>query len=158
PAPEERETYYRDQCLQCHQTRGCTETPARRHAKTPADDCTVCHMPQDATDINHVALTDHRIPRRPDTRHGTSAEPDPLMAARLLLPFGHDGVDAGDPELVRDLAIAAVGRARSQAVAVRVRVGQDFAQSLTEAVEAHPDDLDARESLAVCLAWQGQLG
>jgi tetratricopeptide (TPR) repeat protein len=37
-------------------------------------------------------------------------------------------------------------------------VGRDFAQALTEAVEAHPEDLDARESLAVCLAWRGQLG
>jgi Tfp pilus assembly protein PilF len=157
PAPEEKETYYRDQCLQCHQSRGCTEPLARRHAKTPADDCTVCHMPQDATDISHVALTDHRIPRRPDPRHAAPAEPDPLVAAQLLLPFGHDRVDSSDPELLRDLAVAAVGRARSQTVAVRARVGQDFGRALEEAVQAHPDDLSARESLAVCLAWQGQL-
>src|SRR5206468_2339265 len=92
-APGERARYYRGQCLQCHATRGCTETLERRHAKTPGDDCTVCHMPAGSTDISHVALTDHRIPRRPDPRHGHVAEPDPLLAARLLLPFGHDKVD-----------------------------------------------------------------
>jgi predicted CXXCH cytochrome family protein len=157
PDPKERETYYRDQCLQCHHTESCTETLARRHSRTKTDDCTVCHMPQQATDISHVALTDHRIRRRPDPHQGPPPEPDPLLAILSLLPFDHDRVDGSDRELLRDLAIASIVRARSQAVAVRMRVSRDFTPLLAEAVRAYPDDLSARESLAVSLAWQGQL-
>lgn len=158
PTAKEKETYYRDRCLKCHETESCTETLARRHARTKADNCTVCHMPQQDTDISHVALTDHRIRRRPDPHQGPPTEPDPLLAIRSLLPFDHDRVDVSDRELMRDLAIASVVRARSQTADVRMRVGHDFTPVLAEALRTHPDDLSARESLAVSLAWQGQLG
>jgi predicted CXXCH cytochrome family protein len=158
PAPEGKGAYYRARCLQCHKTQDCTEAPERRQA-VKGDDCTACHMPREGTDISHVALTDHRIPRRPEPLHGSPAEADPLPAWRLL-PFGQDRVDTSDPEMVRDWAVAVVSRAKSrlQGDEVQPQVGQDLEPLLAGAVEAHPDDLSARESLAICLAWQGQAG
>lgn len=158
PAPDRKDAYYRDQCLQCHRPESCTETLERRHAKSRDDYCTACHMPSQATEIDHMALTDHRIRRNPDPHKGPPVEPEALVAIKSLLPFGHDQVDTNDRELLRDLAIASVSRARSETMVVRRDVSNDFLSILSEAVRAHPDDLSARESLAVCLAWQGQFG
>ncbi len=158
PAREKKDAYYRDQCLKCHQPQSCTEPLERRRAKTPEDSCTVCHMPQQVTNIQHLPLTDHRIRRNPDRLQGPPVEPDPLTAIRSLRPFGQKEVDRNDRELLRDLAVASVGRARSQTPQVRKEVSGDFLQVLKEAVQAHPEDLAAQESLAVCLAWQGELG
>jgi anaphase-promoting complex subunit 3 len=41
---------------------------------------------------------------------------------------------------------------------VRAQMGHDVGPALAKAVQAHPEDLSARESLAVCLAWQGLPG
>jgi len=57
--------HYRNRCLTCHDTRGCTLPAPERAAK--ADSCVVCHMPaRDSSNISHAAVTDHRIMRRPD--------------------------------------------------------------------------------------------
>lgn len=151
PRPEEREGYFRDRCLTCHQSRGCTEPPARRREVTPGDACTTCHMPRGETNIGHVSLTDHRVPRRPDPK---VAAAEPPSAGRLV-PFGHDRVDPGDAELARDLAVGLVARARTRP-ALRAEVSRTFLPALDRAVRSHPDDLAARESLGVALAWQGR--
>ena len=57
PEPGERAAYYRDRCLTCHSALG-------DHAR--ASDCIACHMPLRRTeDVVHVAMTDHKIVRRP---------------------------------------------------------------------------------------------
>jgi hypothetical protein len=152
PKPEERESYFRDRCLACHQTKGCTEPLAKRREVSRSDDCTICHMPRGETNIGHVSLTDHRVPRRPDPK-GAVAEP-PASPGRLV-PFGRGGIDPDDPELVRDLAVGLTARARTQP-ALRAEVSRTFLPALERAVRSHPDDLAARESLGVALAWQGR--
>jgi hypothetical protein len=150
PHPQDREGYFRGRCLECHQTKGCTEPLARRREVTRGDDCTVCHMPRGETNIGHVSLTDHRVPRRPEP--GGVAEP-PLPGR--LVPFGRDRVDPDDAELLRDLAVGLIARARTRP-AFRAEASRAFLPVLEGAVRSHPDDLAAREGLAAALAWQGR--
>ncbi|MFO0808643.1 MAG: multiheme c-type cytochrome [Gemmataceae bacterium] len=156
PDPAEREGFYRDRCLACHETRGCTEPIARRRERTRGDDCTVCHMPQRPTTTGHVALTDHRVPRRPEPGD-PKADPPPLASARLLVPFGRAALDPDDAEMARDLAVSLVATARMQPDAFRAQVSRTFLPVLSAAVRAHADDLPAREGLSMALAWQGDL-
>ena len=58
-------SFYRSRCFTCHTGRDCTESATARAAN--ADNCIACHMPKrDVEKISHSALTNHRIPRRPD--------------------------------------------------------------------------------------------
>jgi tetratricopeptide (TPR) repeat protein len=156
PAPAAKVAYYRDRCLVCHQNAGCKEPRAVRLTKSPADDCTLCHMPRDATNITHVALTDHRILRRPAPR-GAPPELPPVEVALRAVPFGKTKVDWDDRELARDLAVGLVTRARVRSEPFRQATSAAFLSLLQKAVQAHPEDLPAGECLVVALAWQGKL-
>jgi predicted CXXCH cytochrome family protein len=62
PAPEERTAFYRAKCLACHGA-----AFGQKHHPNQAD-CTTCHMPANpSSDVAHTEVTDHRIPRRPET-------------------------------------------------------------------------------------------
>lgn len=64
PEPSERVSYYQRRCLECHAEQGCSLPRARRLARSPEDDCTLCHMPQSpSSDVAHAAVTMHTIPR-----------------------------------------------------------------------------------------------
>lgn len=58
---EERTDYYRQACLECHQTQACRVDPAERERRSPINDCVHCHMPRSETDVPHVAFTHHGI-------------------------------------------------------------------------------------------------
>ncbi len=59
PGPAARPAYYRERCRNCH-----TLVEAVGHDETA--DCVSCHMPLRRTeDVVHVAMTDHKIVRRP---------------------------------------------------------------------------------------------
>jgi len=63
PRPEERASFYRSKCLACHADAAFAAT---HHPENP--DCTACHMPRGgAENIPHVAWTDHRIRKAPET-------------------------------------------------------------------------------------------
>lgn len=63
PPLEERTAFYRRKCLACH---GDADFAASHHPESP--DCTSCHMPRNgAENIPHVAWTDHRIRKTPET-------------------------------------------------------------------------------------------
>jgi predicted CXXCH cytochrome family protein len=63
PAPQERAAFYRSKCLTCHSD---TAFAPLHHPENP--DCTSCHMPRSgAENIPHVAWTDHRIRKIPDS-------------------------------------------------------------------------------------------
>jgi hypothetical protein len=51
---------YRQACIECHQTNGCSVREDDR-IRTQHDDCSVCHMPIRPTNVTHAALHDHRI-------------------------------------------------------------------------------------------------
>ncbi len=61
PSADERVAFYREKCLACHAGLG-----TKHHANQP--DCTSCHMPANlSSDVAHTEVTDHRIPRRPNS-------------------------------------------------------------------------------------------
>jgi tetratricopeptide (TPR) repeat protein len=58
--PRDSVAYYRERCLNCHQSAFPSDHPSR------ASNCLPCHMPErEAQDGGHTAFTDHRIERRP---------------------------------------------------------------------------------------------
>jgi predicted CXXCH cytochrome family protein len=101
PARSEAAAYYRSKCLTCHTDRSCGAPQAERRARA-ADDCTSCHMPKrEVTLVTHAALTNHRIPARPDrqTLRESAAtgdliqvnappDPRPIPALTLLRAYG----------------------------------------------------------------------
>ena len=103
PPPAEATAWFRERCLSCHATKGCTESQAVRvRAK---DNCVGCHMLKStASDAQHVVLTDHSIPRRPSRK---PAGPTAVSDAALV-PF--DGVRPSLRDQALAYAMAAVGR------------------------------------------------
>lgn len=90
PVPEKKIAFYRQKCLQCHNTAGFAE----RHHPENAD-CTACHMARPpSNDIAHEQVTDHWIKKR------ISKERVPLASSGELQPVG--GMIADD----RDLGLA----------------------------------------------------
>ncbi len=61
PQAQERVEYYRAACLECHAAEKCKVDAQRRQRESPDNDCVHCHMPRTATDVPHVAFTEHRI-------------------------------------------------------------------------------------------------
>jgi hypothetical protein len=67
PNAAEVPSYFRAKCLTCHTEQSCRLSLAARQQGTPSDDCAGCHMPKrDIAVISHSALTNHRIPARPN--------------------------------------------------------------------------------------------
>ncbi|HSQ54300.1 MAG TPA: tetratricopeptide repeat protein [Gemmata sp.] len=103
PAETETAAYFREKCLSCHKDRGCSLAGPQRQDKK--DSCIACHMPtRGSSNVVHVAITDHRIMRRPDegTPQGKMLSPGemPLVAYHA----GPHAPEAAERE--RDLAIA----------------------------------------------------
>ena len=84
PSPEEAPAYFRGKCLGCHTNQSCKLPLEARIQKTPANNCTGCHMPKrDIQVISHSSATNHRIVETPDEaypdvtfRQTTPALPD----------------------------------------------------------------------------------
>lgn len=92
PGPEQRVAFYRSKCLACHAQ---PEFAASHHPENP--DCTSCHMRRTgAENIPHVAWTDHRILRLPET---TAVAHDSTIAGELSPIFSPGATK-------RDLAMA----------------------------------------------------
>ncbi|MGB6192050.1 MAG: cytochrome c3 family protein [Terracidiphilus sp.] len=90
PAPEERVAFYRQKCLQCHNT---SRFAASHHPEN--QDCTSCHMARPpSNDIAHEQVTDHWIRKR------ISEDRLPVVNTGELVPVG--GMPASD----RDLGLA----------------------------------------------------
>jgi tetratricopeptide (TPR) repeat protein len=122
---------YRERCLLCHGTKGCTETVAARSAN--GNDCTACHMPKrDSRAVEHIAFTDHGIVRR------KPAPVAPLGERRLIsfwrnvddrdLALGYAVVAAGEPAVRRQaLQLLEAAAARDSAdVAVLAQLAQFY--------------------------------
>lgn len=81
PPPSEKVAYYRAACLKCHNDGDCGASPDERLRKN-GNQCSGCHMPQSPTDVQHVALTHHRI-----GIHRQSGDPQPDNRVRELVPI-----------------------------------------------------------------------
>ncbi len=113
PGPAERVGFFRERCVRCHEgagKKGCSEPAAERSRKAPGDSCIDCHMPpREAKGISHVALSDHRVPRRPGDP--SRRVPGPPAKDQLESYFA-DVFAAGDASLRRDLAVALANETR----------------------------------------------
>ncbi|MGA8740466.1 MAG: tetratricopeptide repeat protein [Terracidiphilus sp.] len=86
PTPEEKVTFYREKCLQCHNTAGFAE----RHHPENAD-CTACHMARPpSNDIAHEQVTDHWIKRRVSNQRLPQATGGELEAIGGMLADDRD--------------------------------------------------------------------
>jgi tetratricopeptide (TPR) repeat protein len=142
--PEERVSFYRGKCLECH-----AGLSTKHHANQP--DCTSCHMPANAsTDVAHTAVTDHRILRRPDIGPALiNAQATPPSLPRLAaFP---DSPDAGHD--TRDVALAWASMAEKGNDAVQ----KQAEQLLRKAVLESPKDAALLSSLAYVEQRRGAL-
>jgi hypothetical protein len=144
PAPEKRLAFYRSRCLNCHQEKDCSAAPDLRQAQN--DSCIACHMPRaDSSNVAHTAVTDHRIPRLPDTPR------EPIALAHQLLPdvplmHFHDALrDPLDSEILRDLGLAMMQWVDpNKGPVANVKMSRAALPLLSDAVKKHPDDWPAR--------------
>ncbi|MBD3672285.1 MAG: hypothetical protein HUJ26_02050 [Planctomycetaceae bacterium] len=83
PAEEERQTYFRNTCLKCHEVQSCGLSVAERLQNHPQDNCITCHMPTTDTDIPHFAFTHHRIAVHLESPE-TSSKSAPASLGKLV--------------------------------------------------------------------------
>jgi tetratricopeptide (TPR) repeat protein len=63
--------------MNCHADHGCSLEQTERLRRSPADDCSSCHMPRGKTDVPHVAFTHHRVGKHAEPpHHEPSGVPD----------------------------------------------------------------------------------
>ncbi len=154
PPEEKKVDFYRGRCLSCHKDRGCSlPEPARREKK---DSCVACHMTKSGSNINHTAISDHRILRQPD--RARRADDWPVPGQMPLVHFHRHLVAGKDLEGERDRAIALVGLATSYPVR---EVGRSLTRlalpGLESALSRDDADLPAREAKGNALWEQGRL-
>jgi predicted CXXCH cytochrome family protein len=152
PEPSEQVAYYRQRCLQCHADQGCSLATAVRLQRSRDDDCVSCHMPSArSSDVIHVAITDHRIPR-------LAAQPDRAPAADSQPSGGQGHVVLFHRDLMNEQERAEAQRD----VGVGLAMCDDWPPSaaaalplLEAALLGRPDDVAAWESKGIVL---GRLG
>jgi tetratricopeptide (TPR) repeat protein len=135
PSAAERVSFYREKCLACH-----AGLSTKHHANQP--DCTSCHMPANlSSDVAHTEVTDHRIPRRPNSGPALAdAVTQPSPSLPRLVPFP-DSPEAESDN--RDMALAWASMAENGDAAV-VKQAE---QLLRKAVLESPKDAALLSSL-----------
>jgi len=149
---EERASFYRVKCLQCHDAEQAQRTgmagtggqkgfAATHHPEN--QDCASCHMPRaTAQDIAHEQVTDHRIPRVPGRRETSPG----TTVAEMLMPVG-SAVGVAGVSSNRDLGLAyALAAARGD------RAASERAEQLLTEAELLPEsaeDWELHEQLGV---------
>jgi predicted CXXCH cytochrome family protein len=159
PAPRERTKWYRDCCLECHADKGCTLPVAARKAVTAEDSCIACHMPgKKSEDIPHAAVSDHRIPRKPDR---VQSSLDAAKEAGPPLRYFHEGrVPSVDrDEVQRDLGLAMIEMSLNiRQPEARPQIARQALPLLEAAVARAPDDQDAQAALGYALGMMDSNG
>jgi predicted CXXCH cytochrome family protein len=156
PAPERRVAHYRDRCLSCHADRGCGLAPTVRQQRNRDDSCIDCHMPAGATEISHIAITDHRILRHPESEAITPASL-PLPRGGIPLVYFHGNlIGPNDAGVARDLAVALMEYAERYPQPGQEGLSEAVLPSLDVGLRAHPDDLEAGHARAVALSLSGR--
>jgi Flp pilus assembly protein TadD len=156
PAPEKKAAYYRARCLTCHAAQACTLPRPARLERTRDDSCIVCHMPPTGSDVNHTSITDHRIPRRPDTLISSAASGQRLRAGAMpLVPFPSQKKEVST-ELNRDLGVALVRWADRQPTAIARDLGSLALPLLEMALKQDAADVAAWEAKGSALWLRGR--
>jgi Tfp pilus assembly protein PilF len=152
PDAGEKVDYYRNKCLSCHRDRApCSLPDTARRAN--GDDCAACHMPRlTATDVAHVAATDHRVPRRPgdeSPRRGGARPGEGLP----LVAFHRELLPEVEREPGRDLGVALMEMAAQAPPGEGTNYfGRVALPLLEKATRDDPDDFPAWEALGQ--AWR----
>lgn len=160
PAPARLDAFYRTKCDTCHQEKPCSLPQPEREAPPASGSCIACHMPsQDLREVAHTAMTDHRVPRRPEPE-GSSRSPSgdvPLVA----FDGAAERVPRRELERGRGLALAARPGTRQSTrgaiEAVRAIVPRGVEPADTPAVVAALDgDVDALRALGALFSQTGR--
>jgi Flp pilus assembly protein TadD len=150
PKPEEKVAYFRDRCLKCHANRSCSLPVSVRLGRSQNDDCTSCHMPR-AKDVNtiHVAVTNHRIPRRADEADRSPTRTEGLRDSKQpMVNYHRDLMDDRErTEAEREIGVA-LCRAGREGAAVALPL-------LEEALASRPGDGIAWEAKGFALGMLG---
>ena len=149
PKPEERASFFRARCLQCHQEQGCS-LPAAEQAAAPAlNSCTFCHMQKLTTsDIAHSAQADHRILRFPASGASKPGDSTPAMNHNEGVTWKlFDGAIDTLPAWDADRATA-IGRFHEALKSKDTQAMQQARDKLIKVVMQVPKDYEARLELA----------
>jgi predicted CXXCH cytochrome family protein len=133
----DRAAQIRAVCVSCH------KTPSAEQHRTGLAECTSCHMPRrPTTDVQHAAITDHRIQRRPAAATSSSESEVRAVTVWRTPPAEFAG---------RDLALAEVfAGASKNNVTLR-----DDGFHMLEALPAAQRDSDA-DVLSALEGWDLQ--
>ncbi len=124
--PDERVAFYRSKCLACHGV----SFGEKHHKDQP--DCTLCHMPATASsDIAHTAVTDHSIPRRPNSGAKLENAADASLPELVTFPLSYNNDND-----VRDRALAWQSIVNSG----MTNAAPQAERLIRQAVEQSPDD------------------
>lgn len=154
PGRSERDQFYRRRCLACHRETDCIEPVNRRLTTTSADSCIVCHMPKfPASDLVHLAQTEHRVPRIPatsDAKRRVASRKEP----RDLVLFDEANAPLSELEWAR---FRGVLLAREAEVSGNPELARQAQELLAPVVGAAGDDRLNVDAFAVALALQDNL-
>jgi predicted CXXCH cytochrome family protein len=148
PTPALAADFYRQKCLNCHNTQACSENNTTRLAQM--DSCTTCHMPaRDSKNIAHVTQTDHRVIRR------QLPESNPPAAANSiqLQFFGNARETLPHWEQQRATAAALWAALAKKGLAAPPTLGR----ILNDALQAQPDDGLSLTTLAALEAQHNRI-
>ncbi len=136
PAPAAKAAFYRERCQSCHAGKPCTKAAV-------TGDCASCHMPKGTSrGVDHVAFTDHAIPRRPRP----AAPPVARRALRSFLP-----APPGQRETALGYAVAAMTEPslRRQAFELLLQAPRDVAV-MAQLAQFHDRMGQEEQAMALC--------
>jgi tetratricopeptide (TPR) repeat protein len=113
-AAENSAVFYRNKCLACHQTHGCSRKADVASAASRENNCIECHMPKrPVVESAHVTFTDHEISRHPQA---PAREPGTTKLKPLLRAAPSEAVSA------RDLGFAQLQAAAGRSEFLRLAI------------------------------------
>jgi hypothetical protein len=153
PEPEKRVAFYRDRCLVCHADAGC-RLPEHERLKRNENSCVDCHMPKaESANIVHMAVTDHRIVRRPGYNPPTPDRLRPGGDLPMIHFHAHLPGARGDDARRNEGLLAAEMATRPGPEQVRKMIAARAEPLLRD---GPGDDVDALEALGTVLTIQGR--
>ena len=152
PVPSSsRIEFYREKCLVCHESRGCSLAADERLMREESDSCIACHMPPllHVGNILHVSFADHRV-----LRSSPSQKAGPTAPAKVVV-FDH--ADERLPKLELDRAIGFMLVSGTGDETVQPGEARRAEKLLLPVQEAYPADIDTLEVLGAACLIQGRV-